>query len=69
MTSYVISLPSTLRAISSGISTVYTLVKTANLIYSMNPYLVLSLTFYASFNLLKNFVYRPLKHLLKFVYM
>ena len=66
--SYLSSFLSTIDTIRLGVTGLYALIKTANIIYSMNKYVLMSLSFYASYHLLKTFVCKPLLTLSRFLY-
>lgn len=69
MTTFILPLSSTLNTINTALSAAFTLFKTANIIFSMNKHVVMTLTIYASYKLIKNFVYKPLYHLAKYAYL
>ena len=55
------------NTVKTALTSIYQLVKTARLVAEMNPYLVLSLSIYSGYRILRYFIWRPLSSLVSFL--
>lgn len=67
VTNFFSSVASKVNAIKLAINGVLVLIKTAEIINRINRYVLMGFAFYASFHLLRNYVYRPFHGLSQFV--
>ena len=62
------NMASVFNKVKVGAEWAYSIVSTANIVYERHPYLVMGLSLYAGYSLIRKLIYKPLKHIIKFLY-